>query len=102
MKQRQPIWCVVVILTLITGLLVGCTAVPAATPSQAPVEPTDTVVYGVPTSPSLGTRPAPGETASAAPPAPETPAAPETRALDATRLTILHTNDTRGWLDPCG
>lgn len=95
-------------LTLICSLVVvGCAERVTTTP-QPP--PTESVVYGVPTAPSS---PSPERPTTAGPTLVVTAPPPTAGAVTApppgdrgpfpeTRLTILHTNDTRGYLDPCG
>lgn len=88
---------------LAAATLLGCAA-PATVPPPAP---TDTVVYDVPTASVSPTErvETPGATGAPLPPATEAATAhpPETRGpLPRTQLTILHTNDSRGYVDPCG
>jgi 2',3'-cyclic-nucleotide 2'-phosphodiesterase (5'-nucleotidase family) len=72
------------------ALLAGCAGFPAARPAPLSAAPTATV-------PVYATAPA-GAAAPAAAPA-VTPPAP---AAGPVQLTLLHTNDTFGYLLPCG
>ena len=95
-----------VVLAFVLASLVinGCTPTPTAVPTQ----PTDTVIYDVPTPPASAAveRSTDVVATSALPPA--TNAATEAVPSSANgsqpraRLTIMHTNDSRGYLDPCG
>jgi hypothetical protein len=93
---------------VLAGLLIGCA--PADAPSQpgqalapAPVgAPGPTRVYDVPPPPS----PTPqtvvlAQTAEPATEPTDSPVAPSP-SLWSGSLTILHTNDSVGYLDPCG
>ena len=92
-----------VVLVFVCAVALGSCA--TATPTAAPPQPTptDTVVYDVPTAPT------PSEPRPTTPPHPAThdgavtvPPPEERGPLPETRLTIMHTNDTQGYLDPCG
>jgi len=104
MMPRKCWFVLVLALTVAPLALSGCAATFASTPPQ----PTHTVMYDVPTPPANPASESPTlvvETA-ALPPATAAPTGvlpseaqgPEPRA----RLTIMHTNDSRGYLDPCG
>jgi 2',3'-cyclic-nucleotide 2'-phosphodiesterase (5'-nucleotidase family) len=84
---------VVVIIALLATVLVGCkptatATLPPATRVLGPDAPTVTVQLPQP----------PTATVQAA----ATPEGGEARPASAFTLTILHTNDVNGWLDPCG
>jgi hypothetical protein len=95
-----------VVLVFVCAVALGSCA--TATPTAAPPQPTptDTVVYDVPTAPTTPSEPRPTTAAPTLPPAVTgavTVPPPEERGpLPETRLTIMHTNDTQGYLDPCG
>lgn len=80
---------------LLAGLSWGCAPEQAATskPGAQPTRPTPTatLVYNVPLppTPTKGSSP---QAQTAAPPV----------SGGAFKLTILHTNDSRGYVDPCG
>lgn len=78
---------VMLVLGLLGALLTGC----APAPGKAPADSTPTVVYSFPLAPS----PAPSATQ-----APRPELASGSRSVWA--FTILHTNDSRGYLEPCG
>jgi len=101
---RQAIWFLA--LGLLVSMMASCQ--PASTPTaQAPAtpmprpaaSPTAVVLYDVPL-PSPTPAAVAAVTATATSPAPEG----EMAALPAEgiRFTILHTNDSRGYVDPCG
>ena len=98
MRPRLPILAILVLAC--PPVVTGCAERAPATASPQP-PPTDTVVYGVPTAPES---PVPQRPTTAVPTAGAvTVPPPEERGpLPRTQLTILHTNDTRGYLDPCG
>ena len=82
-------------LALMALVMASCTTPPTATSPQ-PL-PTDTVVYTVPNAPINPTAEQPATAG------PTGTAVPETRGpLPRAQLTILHTNDSRGYVDPCG
>lgn len=100
MTRRRCLPIIVLTLALASLVLSAC----AAPEPTVPPEPTDTVVYEVPTAPASPT--APEVPTEAMPPTTVrevTPPPPEERGpLPRTQLTIMHTNDSRGFLDPCG
>ena len=83
---------------LASGIALGCASDPkvATQPSSQPVStkqvvaPTATLFYSVATPPNQPTR-------TAVRPSTTSPA-----PSGAKQLTILHTNDSRGYVDPCG
>jgi len=100
-------WLVILaLLLLLSGLATGCSpatlaklpaSTPSATVSQAKQEsgrtPAPTRLYDVPLPP---------ETATAQALQSPTPVATTGSFAGGTNLTILHTNDSRGYVDPCG
>ena len=83
MTARMPILAKAVAIFLCTALMVACSTHEAALP-----EPTH----------AANSRPTTEPTPSQAVPHPVTAAAPRSEI----KLTILHTNDSRGYVDPCG
>jgi len=83
--------------------VVGCAPNLAPTSSLLPGEqgtsmaPTATLTYDVPLPPPTATR---ATVAGQGSPQPQASTAVAPRSL--TKLTILHTNDSRGYVDPCG
>jgi hypothetical protein len=97
MSRRRHLSRAILTLTLLVLAVSGCTG-PAATGVPPQSRPTDTLVYDVPTAPASPSGiPLPTAGPTGAPPAPET-----LGPLPRTQLTIMHTNDSRGYLDPCG
>lgn len=81
-------------LLLISWLAAGCSpANPASAPQVTAHTPAPTRLYDVPLPPATATA-----RASQGP----TPAATSGPVVGGTKLTILHTNDSRGYVDPCG
>ena len=92
---------ILVLLLLLSGLAVGCApatpAKPSATISQAQQQPgrtpSPTRYYDVAPPPA---------TATAAALQSPTPPVASGSSAGGVKLTILHTNDSRGYVDPCG
>ena len=93
-------------LLLLSWLVTGCSpalsaktsaGTPSAAVSQAKQQPgrtpSPTRYYDVPLPPATAT--------VKAPPSP-VPASATGSSTGGTRLTLLHTNDSRGYVDPCG
>ena len=83
--------------------VVGCAPNRAPTSSLAPGEqetrmaPTASLNYDVPLPPPTATR-----TTVAGQGSPQPQATTVVAPQSLTKLTILHTNDSRGYVDPCG
>ncbi len=86
--MRHRLVRVMLVLGMLSALLTGCSPTPGKAPAA---DGTPTVVYSFPLPPS----PAPSATQ-----APRPDLASGSRSAWA--FTILHTNDSRGYLDPCG
>ena len=95
MRRRYPSLAFLT-LALITLVVSGCTT-PAPTAVSPRPSPTDTVVYDVPSAPASPSVERPTTAGPTGAPAPETRG-----PLPRTQLTIMHTNDSRGYIDPCG
>ena len=84
---------------LLAGVAWGCAPEqatapkPVDQPTRPAATPTATLVYNVPLPPKpTGTKGSSPQAQTALPPA----------SAGAFKLTILHTNDSRGYVDPCG
>lgn len=88
-------WLVILtLLLLIVWLAAGCSpATPTSTPQATARTPAPTRLYDVPLPPA---------TATARALQSPTPAATNGPVAEGIKLTILHTNDSRGYVDPCG
>ncbi len=86
---------------LLVTVLAGC-AVPVATPDV----PQPTAMTALSTAPATLPAPQPPTLTPTAPAPTAEPTAtmanPASDGSDGLRLTILHTNDVSGWVDPCG
>lgn len=103
MSQRTPILRYTTLLLLLGVLLTSCAPTgisvqPTASGGQA-AQPAITVTQTQPT-PSLV--PPTESVATASPSAPPATATTATDATEEMQVTILHTNDSRGYVDPCG
>lgn len=88
---------------LASGVALGCVPEPTATPRPS-APPTPTKQAGNPTATLLYTvatpKPLASPTASQPVAQPRTAVAPASSGTK--QLTILHTNDSQGYIDPCG
>ncbi|MBC7233524.1 MAG: hypothetical protein H5T68_09840 [Chloroflexi bacterium] len=87
-------------LVLLAGLLIGCAEDSANRPAPTiiPVAPSRALATAKPVPPAATAMP-PTPTTVMLSPATSTPAQ---TVSGLARLTILYTNDTRGYVDPCG
>jgi len=108
MTCRSPLALKATLLCLAIGVLAGCARSSELTvlPAEAtPKSPTEKQVYDVPL-PSATAHLTASPLASPAAKPTVTQVAPEASATmqsrEAFKLTILHTNDSKGYVDPCG
>jgi hypothetical protein len=109
MRYLRPIIVLLQVLFLLSWLAVGCAPAPSTGTDKAPAgrpsatvsqakqrlgrTPSPTRSYDVPLPPATATVKAPQS---------PVPAATTDSSAGGVRLTILHTNDSRGYVDPCG